>query len=499
MNQASTDTDENEKWIVPPGLQYYVRMFEAHYKASGNIPIMIVGDTGVGKSMFLEIFKHLLSQDKNYSIRQVVSANCAHFSARTSDPNIAKTELFGVGPNSGLTNMPSGGRSGYLQQANGGVLILEEVGELQAEVQAMLLTFLDTKRFYRVAGNTPESSNCRVIATTNDVSRLREDFKYRFFTFKVPSIYERRGDILYYLLYKYPELASLLKPWAILTLLAYNWPGNVREIERVGALIKANYEMLNILGKKDYAETISNIFFDRNNTILDWGKLFTLSDRVVNQLFFENNVEKYLNTFFLGIEPWNTINPLAEYINDKSIKLDTKLREQYNVKFLKDNRVLNKVLAGMFFYSAIFKKDIFDNSNLLEVDLDRVNLDNDIIQLTINFFKNNEGIYKYSTFQENFVMFRQLMKLLREKQASDVSAEKAPTIATIKTPKIKKRVDEQVALEVLKRHDYYVTPASIELGLTPNGLKHWIDKLEKAGTVIPKRPSGRPANNNRKK
>jgi len=261
------------KFVIPPRFARKIEQFRVHcqvalQKPTARLaptedhrdplpkPIMIVGPTGVGKTLFLTIFKKLYRDnypdDKKHPI---VEANCAHFGG---DHNMIRSELFGhvKGAFTGaLYN-----KVGVVAAANNGLLILEEIGDLPPETQAMLLSFIETGEYYRVGDEytkegrpNPKKAYVQIVSATNRENVIRGDLKYRFFPFYVPPLHERRHDILYYLHAKYPELIGTLTPSEVLALLSHNWPGNVREIERVGwlltrekllrsSLLSSNYE-----------------------------------------------------------------------------------------------------------------------------------------------------------------------------------------------------------------------------------------------------------------
>ena len=140
------------KFIVPPGLINPLAEFKILVENSGDDPILILGDTGVGKTLFLNVFKNLY--EKNVSNKgKVVEANCSHFSGGASDLNIVRTEIFGINARvignkelkyiSAQKKDKDGNIKGLVNEADKGVLILEEIGELPQEVQAMLLTFIE--------------------------------------------------------------------------------------------------------------------------------------------------------------------------------------------------------------------------------------------------------------------------------------------------------------------------------------------------------------------
>jgi DNA-binding NtrC family response regulator len=292
METSSISSKSNQKdpmFVVPPRLEPVVKMFVNHYKASGNSPIIIYGPTGVGKSLFLKVFEILFQRkdDINKNNRPVVWANCAHFGGPNSDPNIARSELFGH--MKGAYQNALKNEIGLVHAANGGALILEEIGELPLEVQAMLLTFIEDGIFRRVGSKQNESANVRIVGATNREEGLREDFKYRFFPFYIPALYNRRGDILYYMYAKYPEIVTSLTGSEVLTLLAYNWPGNCREIERVCRIINRYhliFKDLNLKNREDYKKiefTYRMVSFDKRETMLTTSRTQKIRD----------NIEKY--------------------------------------------------------------------------------------------------------------------------------------------------------------------------------------------------------------
>jgi len=235
--------EDRLKYIVTPGLKLYVEEFIIHCEVANNKPIMIVGPTGVGKSLFLHIFKELYKvKYKGLNNKgEIITVNCAHYSGE-----MARAELFGYVKGAFTGAMKD--KEGLVKDADGGVLILEEIGTLSPETQAMLLTFIEDGE-YRKVGDTKvqKCKNVQIVGATNDEGELREDFKNRFSPFHIPPLYLRRADILYLLALKYPGLIESLKPWELLTLLAYNWPGNIRELERVASL----FERKRKLGEKN--------------------------------------------------------------------------------------------------------------------------------------------------------------------------------------------------------------------------------------------------------
>jgi transcriptional regulator with AAA-type ATPase domain len=284
----------NEKpLIVPPGLNSIVLKFESHFAVSGDEPVMISGPTGVGKSLFLYLAKRLFQKqhENDEQVPPVVEANCGHFASKTSDLNMVRSELFGH-----VKEAYSGAihdKAGLVQKADGGLLILEEVGELPFEAQAMLLTFIETGLYRRVGANESASARVKIVAATNRESDLRLDFRFRFFPYNLPALRERKGDILYYFQEIFPELAKRFSRGDVLLLLSHDWPGNVREIERVGKLLlrdamtygedgKAGHSIISCLNPRDVSFD-SMILGKLNREFEAWDVDLALVERLLNK------------------------------------------------------------------------------------------------------------------------------------------------------------------------------------------------------------------------
>jgi transcriptional regulator with PAS, ATPase and Fis domain len=163
-------------------------------------------------------------------------------------PELAESELFGY--ESGAFTGSKGPKRGLLELAEGGTILLNEIGELSPSLQAKLLTFLDTRQFTRVGGVKLFTVNARLIAATNrnlekevKLNRFRQDLFYRLdvFSIEVPPLRQRVedipalvGDILRDLASKLGlDSVPSLDTKALKALESYPWPGNVRELRNV--------------------------------------------------------------------------------------------------------------------------------------------------------------------------------------------------------------------------------------------------------------------------
>ena len=203
-----------------------------------DLSVLVMGENGVGKEVFPRIIHdHSLRKNKKY-----FAVNCGAIPEGTID-----SELFGheKGAFTGAVEQ----REGYFAAANGGTLFLDEVGELPLQTQARLLRVLETGEYIRVGSSEVRKTDVRIVAATNvnmekaiAEGKFREDLFYRLNTISiaVPALRERGNDAA--LLFrkfaldmsgKYKMPPVRLTEEAEQMLLAYSWPGNVRQLKNV--------------------------------------------------------------------------------------------------------------------------------------------------------------------------------------------------------------------------------------------------------------------------
>ena len=232
--------DHRRRLVFPPG---YVRgesraMAAVHaqlrHLTQGDVPVLIIGDTGVGKELLARSL-HLSSERRK---GPMVTINCAAI-----PEDLLEAELFGIarGVATGVQ-----GRSGRIAQADGGTLFLDEIGDMPPSLQAKLLRVLQEKEVQPLGGS-PTPVDVRIVsATHNELSTMiergtfRRDLYYRLagYVLRLPSLAERIDDLpllVEHFLKRFSQ--DIDKPirgvtvGALRLMAEYPWPGNVRQLE----------------------------------------------------------------------------------------------------------------------------------------------------------------------------------------------------------------------------------------------------------------------------
>jgi len=370
--------EKNFKYVVPPGLKYKVKEFIAHYQAAQGYPIIICGPSGVGKSLFIHLFKKLYRKD-NGNNAPILEINCAHF-----EGDVARSELFGH--EKGAFTHAIQTKEGWLKKANKGVLILEEVGELPLPTQAKLLTFIETGEFHKVGSTKIEKAKVQIVAATNNEEALRKDFFYRFFPFYVPPLYQRREDILYYLAFNSISTLKELMPWEVLILLSYNWPGNVREIERVVKLIQRHKIVQKDISFKFWTEALKFLethwkelnldikileemiksglsFIDKRTSDIRAYKVHSLYLDLKNSGVDVNILQKILKTFGLSLSIYDK-EKIFKDLNNFTEFLE--YNPELDVYFVKKIKIFSKVYKGFKKFCYLFGQSEKMDKNILD-------------------------------------------------------------------------------------------------------------------------------------
>jgi two-component system, response regulator FlrC len=220
--------------VRDPSMQGVIQL--ADQVAASEASILITGESGVGK----EVIARYVHQKSRRAARPFISVNCAAI-----PENLLESELFGH--EKGAFTGAVARRIGKFEEANGGTLLLDEISEMDARLQAKLLRALQEREIDRVGGTKPVKVDIRILATSNrDLAQavkdgvFREDLLYRLnvVNLRLPPLRERPGDVVAlaeFFIKKYAAANGMpekpLSTEAKRRLAAHRWPGNVRELE----------------------------------------------------------------------------------------------------------------------------------------------------------------------------------------------------------------------------------------------------------------------------
>lgn len=229
---------ENQRDLIigkTPAMQQVSRMIDK-VSISIETPILIDGDTGVGKGV---VARAIHNRSSNHNEPFIV-VNCGAISKE-----LVESELFGYAKGA-FTGARSGGKTGRFEEAGSGTLFLDEIGIMPMDAQVKLLSILEERSFYRVGGNRKIQVKGRILAATNldleeAVSRgiFRQDllFRLNLITITVPSLQDRPEDIIalaeHFLQLnntKFHKNFTDISFEARIALLSHPWPGNIREL-----------------------------------------------------------------------------------------------------------------------------------------------------------------------------------------------------------------------------------------------------------------------------
>jgi transcriptional regulator with PAS, ATPase and Fis domain len=217
-------------------MQDIYEMIEGVAESDANI--LIVGESGTGKELIANAIHYKSLRAK----KPFVKINCSAL-----PKELMESELFGH--TRGAFTGATAEKTGLISRADGGSLLLDEIGEMPIELQPKLLRVLQDRVFYRLGSEKAQEANFRLISATNRdpmeairEGRLRDDLYYRINTIEiyVPPLRERAEDIqhltehfLQHFAQKYSRPPCKISPESYQRLFEYSWPGNVRELQHV--------------------------------------------------------------------------------------------------------------------------------------------------------------------------------------------------------------------------------------------------------------------------
>ena len=257
---------------------------QMHSFCRSDLPIMLTGETGTGKDHLARYYHSIARPDGPY-----VAINCAAI-----PEGLIESELFGH--HRGAFTGADQNREGLFAAANGGVLLLDEIGELPLALQPKLLTILETKKLRPLGTSHEIELDIIVVAATNcnleemvEAGKFRRDLYYRLtgITLELPPLRQRKEDIpllLEYFMRKYNLLHNGDRPDSGLVgwFVGYDWPGNVRQLENK---VKQLAALSSISESQPLLEMARNFFEDRVDEKA--GSLFEMVERFEKRLLRE--------------------------------------------------------------------------------------------------------------------------------------------------------------------------------------------------------------------
>jgi len=363
--------------------------------APTDLSVLITGESGTGKESFPQII-HQFSARKH---GKYIAVNCGAIPEGTID-----SELFGHEKGSFTGAMAD--RKGYFEEADGGTIFLDEIGELPLSTQVRLLRVLEAGEFMKVGSSKVLKTNVRVVAATNvnipdaiEKGKFREDLYYRLNTvpIRVLPLRDRRDDI--HLLFrkfasdfaeKYRMPGIRLDQDAVSVLLSYNWPGNVRQLKNIT-------EQISIIEKEriiDAQTLIQYIPVQNENKLpaLYHGvdeKTFSSEREILYQILFD--MKKDMNDLKKLVHDILQNEATIADVNDDNAQLIRQLYQKERVSYIPDQPVPNRVTVN-----HTDNHNIFDTEEFVEESL---SLEDKEVEMIRKALEKHKGKRKYAALE----------------------------------------------------------------------------------------------------
>lgn len=239
ISLLQTQKDQNIESIIGESSKIRVLIEQTLRYAKIDLPVLISGETGTGK----ELIARALHAASNRAKSPFLAINCA-----TISEHLLESELFGYASGA-FTGAQKGGKPGLFELADGGTIFLDEIAEMTIYLQAKLLRFLEDFKYRRVGGTKELIVNVRIISASHqnltsllENKLFREDLFYRLnvLNLDLPPLRDRADDIPLLAHYFIENAARQVNKGvpkiteqAVDTLLAYHWPGNIRQLQNI--------------------------------------------------------------------------------------------------------------------------------------------------------------------------------------------------------------------------------------------------------------------------
>ncbi len=387
-----------------PGLNRAIEV--AVQVAPTDLSVLITGESGTGK----EIFPQIIHQFSSRKHGKYIAVNCGAIPEGTID-----SELFGH--EKGAFTGALSDRKGYFQEADGGTIFLDEIGELPLSTQVRLLRVLETGEFIKVGSSQVIKTNVRVITATNvdiptaiEDGKFREDLYYRLNTVPIAILpLRQRPDDIYLLFrkfardfaekYRMPPLR--IEEDAKILLMNYRWPGNVRQLKNITEQISV------IEQERDISAEVL-----RNYLPVDSSKLPALLSRS-EEKSFANEREILYKVLFDMKRDMNDLKKLVLDIMETREKPISRDQAQIIRNLYDDderNVVSHDQMAKSIHIPPIDKENIQDTEEFVEESL---SLEDKEIELITKALEKHKGKRKYAA-QELGISERTLYRKIKE-------------------------------------------------------------------------------------
>lgn len=296
--------------------------------AASDSSIFINGESGVGKEIIARtIYRYSSRRDKPF-----IAINCGAIPTE-----LLESEFFGYEEGS-FTGAKKNGKKGLFEEANGGTIFLDEIGELPLHMQKKLLRVIQENTITKVGGSKPIKIDVRYISATNithedlhDNLKFRQDLYYRLSVIpvKIPPLRERREDIqplVDYFLKLYNEKYNRnvkVSPIVMKLLINHNWPGNIRELKNIIERFVV-LSVKNIVGEDEFNMLI-------NLDVETKSKNDKSEPIVVNELMDLNEAYRILDQIIIpkAIERYGSITKASEIIGINPSTIHRKIKSGY--------------------------------------------------------------------------------------------------------------------------------------------------------------------------
>lgn len=288
---STTNNQTPLKDVIGESTEIYKIISKIRVIADTNVPVLLTGDSGTGK----EVIARSIHQKSMRKKQPFIAINCGSF-----PDNLISSELFGYEAGAFTGGNPKG-KIGKFEEANGGTLLLDEIGEMPVDLQVHLLRVLQEKEVVRIGSSKPIPIDVRIIATTNsNLGQLIAEKKFRsdlYFRLNVVELYlpklkNRTGDINLLADYFASELAMMHEksvPTINQNVLnffdQYHWPGNIRELRNV-----MEYAVLFCVDDHITLDSLPNSIIKRNEKEnIQFNPLELSEKKNISQLIVETN------------------------------------------------------------------------------------------------------------------------------------------------------------------------------------------------------------------